>query len=85
LALPAFLYGRENGAIREQDKSRITSAGMKCMKRSAKYTWQDYKTNEDILTELKINPVVKKIHNYRHKWVQHVRQVDTDRQTDCHT
>jgi hypothetical protein len=40
---------------------------MKFMKRSANYTWQDYKTNEDILSELKINPVVKKIHNYSHK------------------
>jgi len=24
-------------------------------------TWQDYKTNEDILSELKINPAVQKI------------------------
>ena len=30
----------------------------------AKYTWHCYKTNEDILSELKINPVVKKIENY---------------------
>jgi hypothetical protein len=27
----------------------------------AKYTWQNYKTNENILSELKINPAVKKI------------------------
>ena len=26
--------------------------------------WQDYKTNVDILSELKINPVVKKIQNF---------------------
>jgi len=25
----------------------------------AKYTWQDYKTNADILSDLKINPDVK--------------------------
>jgi hypothetical protein len=36
------------------------------MRRTPKYTRQDYKTNEDILLELKINPVVKKIHNYRY-------------------
>jgi hypothetical protein len=29
----------------------------------AKYTQQDHKTNEDILSELKINPVVNKIQN----------------------
>jgi hypothetical protein len=28
---------------------------------AAKNTWQDYKTNEDILSELKINPAVHKI------------------------
>jgi len=31
------------------------------MRRTAMYTWQDYKTNENILLELEINPVVKKI------------------------
>jgi hypothetical protein len=48
------------------------SAEMKFITRTAKYIWQDYKTNEDILSELKINPVVKKIQNYINKWV-HVR------------
>jgi len=34
---------------------------MKFMRRTAKYRWQDYKTNEDILSELKkkFNPVCK--------------------------
>jgi len=32
--------------------------------RTAKYTWQEYKTIEDILSELKINPVVKKIRSH---------------------
>jgi hypothetical protein len=41
------------------------------MGRTAKCTWQDYKTNEDNLSELKINPTVKTIQNYRNKWVQH--------------
>jgi len=38
LALPTLLYGRETWAVREQEKSRITSA-------EVKYTLQDYKTN----------------------------------------
>jgi hypothetical protein len=45
------------------------SLEMKFMGRTAKYTWQDYKINEDILSELKINAVVKKIQSYRNKWV----------------
>ena len=42
------------------------------MRRMAKYKWQDYKTNENILSELKINPDVKKIQNYRNNLVQHL-------------
>ena len=38
----------------------------------AKYMWKDYKTNVDILSELKMNPVLKEIQNYRNKWMQHV-------------
>jgi hypothetical protein len=40
------------------------------MRRTAKCTWQDYRTNEDILSELKINPLVKKIQTYRNMWIQ---------------
>jgi tRNA/tmRNA/rRNA uracil-C5-methylase (TrmA/RlmC/RlmD family) len=47
--------------------------------KTAKYMWQDYKTNEDILSELKINPVEKKLQNYRNKWILHVWQMDRDR------
>jgi len=40
---------------------------MKYMRRMAKYTTQDYRTSEDILSEFKISPVVEKIQNYRNK------------------
>ena len=40
---------------------------MKFVRRREKYTWQDHKTGEDILSEIKINPVIKKIKNYRNK------------------
>jgi hypothetical protein len=65
--------------VGQQDISWITSAEMKFMRRAAKYTWQDFKTNEDILSELIINPIVKKIQNFRNKWIQHVRRMDRDR------
>jgi len=42
------------------------------MRRKANYTWQDYKTNKDNLSELKINPAVKTAQNYRNKWVIYV-------------
>jgi hypothetical protein len=33
------------------------------------------------LSELKINPVVKKIQKYGTKWIQHVQRMDRDGQT----
>ena len=63
----------------EQGISRITSAEMKFMRRTAKYTWQDFKTNENILSELIINQSVKKIRNCRNEWIEHVRRMDRDR------
>jgi len=52
LALPTLLHGCETWELEEQDKSRM-SAEMKLMRGKAKYTWQDYKTREYILSELK--------------------------------
>jgi hypothetical protein len=75
LALPTLLHGCETWAIREQDKSRITSVERKCLRRTAQSTWKDCKTNEDTSSALKINPAVKKIQNYRKEWIE----------TDCHT
>ena len=46
---------------------------MKFTRRSEKYTWKDYKTDEDILLENKINPVVKKIQNYINKLLENIR------------
>jgi len=45
----------------------------------AKYTRQYYKINEDILSEHKINPVAKKMQNYKNKSTQHIWQMDRDR------
>jgi hypothetical protein len=72
LALPTLLYGCKTWEIREQDKSMIASVEMKFVRRMANYTWQDCITNKDVLLELKIKPVIKKIQNYGNKWVQHV-------------
>jgi hypothetical protein len=54
---------------------------MKFTRRMSKFTWQDYKTNEDVLSVPKINLVVHKIQNYINKLVQHVRRMDGDRHT----
>jgi hypothetical protein len=52
---------------------------MKLMRITPRCTWKYYKTNEDILSELKINPRLKKIENYINEWVHNVRRMDRDR------
>jgi hypothetical protein len=54
LLLTSVLYGCETWANRESDKSRITLAKRKIMSRMVKYSWQDYKTNKDYLSEFKL-------------------------------
>jgi hypothetical protein len=63
LVLPTILHRCETWAIREEDKPRMP-AEIKFITITVKYTWQDNKTNENILLKLKINPVAKKIQNY---------------------
>jgi len=53
--------------IIEQDKSRITPAEVKFRRRSANTHGKITKTNEDILSGFKINPVVKTIQNCGNK------------------
>jgi hypothetical protein len=48
---------------------------MKYMRRTARYTWTDYKTNTQIANELKINPVLDKSLEYERNWIQHVNRM----------
>jgi hypothetical protein len=72
--------GEKLGQLEKRVK-RIMTAEMKFRRRTAKGAWRDYKTIDDSLSELIINPVVKKIQNYIHKWIKHVRRMDGNRQT----
>jgi hypothetical protein len=67
-------------AIREHDKSRM-SAEIKFM-RMAKYMWKDYKTNVDILSELKMNPVLRK---FKITEINGCNMYGEWTDTDCHT
>jgi len=52
---------------------------MKFMRKTVKYIWQDYKNNEDILSEFKINSNVKNFQNYTNKCVKHMDRTDRDK------
>jgi len=58
---PALLYGSETWTIKARDAKRITAAEMKYMKRTSGYIWTDYKTNTQIVKELKIIPILDKV------------------------
>ena len=52
---------------------------MKYMRRTAGYTWTDYKTNAQIAKELKITPILDKLLEYKRKWIQHVNRMPRNR------
>ena len=56
-----LLYGSETWTIKAGDTRRISAAEMKYMRRTAGYTWTDYKINIQIAKELKITPISDKL------------------------
>ena len=52
---------------------------MKCMRRTAGYTWTDHKTNRQIAKELKITPILDKLQEYKRNWIQHVNRMPRNR------
>jgi hypothetical protein len=79
LALPVLLYGSKTWSIKASDARRITAAEMKYMRRTAGYTWTDYKTNAQIAKELKITPILDKLLKYKRSWMQNVNRMPQNR------
>ena len=55
--------------IIKEDKSRI----------KAKYIWKEYKTNEGVLSKLKLTQFYRKFKITENKWIQKVQRMDRDR------
>jgi len=51
---------------------------MKYMRRTAGYTWADYKTNTQVTKELKITPILDKLLEYKRNWI-HVNRISRNR------
>jgi hypothetical protein len=56
----------------EQGKS---SGRMKYMRRTAGYTWTDYKTNTQVAKQLKITPVLNRLLEYKRNWIQQANRM----------
>jgi len=74
-----LICGSETWTIKARDARRITAAEMKYMRRTAGYTWTDYKTNTQITKELKITRILDKLLEYKRNWIQHVNRMPRNR------
>ena len=74
-----MLHGIENWTITARDARKVTAAEMKYMRKTAGYTWTDYKTNTEIATELNITPILDKILGYRRNWIRRVNRMPRNR------
>jgi len=52
---------------------------MKHLRRTAGYTWTDYKTNAQIAKELKITAILDKLLEYKRSWIQDVNRMPRNR------
>jgi len=46
---------------------------MKYMRKTAGYTWTDYKTNTEFAKELNKTPFLDKIQKYGRNWLQYIK------------
>jgi hypothetical protein len=65
LARPVLTYGSEAWTIRKADEKRLQAAEMKFMRKIAGLTLLVHRRKEDILKNLKVEPISKFIQNYR--------------------
>ena len=79
LAFPVLLYGSETWTIKSSDARRITAAEMKYMRRTAGYTWTDYKAIAQIAKELKVTQILDKLLEYKISWIEHVNRMPRNR------
>jgi len=74
-----LLYGSETWTIKVRDARRITAAEMMFIRRTAGYSWTDYKTNAQITKDLKITPILYILLEYKRNWIQHVNRMPRNR------
>jgi hypothetical protein len=63
---------------RKMEKT-LQAAEMKFVRKTASLTLWDHKRNEEILKNLKVEPVFKFIQNYRANWKEHFERMDSSR------
>ena len=67
------------GPLKSRDAIRITETEIKYVRKTAGYTWTDYKRNTEIAKELNITPVLDKIEEHRRNWLLHINRMPHNR------
>jgi hypothetical protein len=62
-----------------RDARRITAAEMKYIRKTAGYTWTDYKTNTETAGELNVTPVLDQTLDYCRNWMRRVNRMPRHR------
>ena len=70
-----WLLPLASGLLKQGTPEELTAAEMKYMRRTAGYTWTDYKTNAQITQYLKMTPTLDKLLECKRKWIQHVNRM----------
>jgi len=65
--------------MKARDATGVTAAEMKYVRRTAGYTWTDYKRNEQIANDLKITSNLDKLLEYKRRWIQHINRMPRNR------
>jgi hypothetical protein len=75
LAVPSLLYGCEVWALKQRDIKRLKTTEKKFTIHTAVYSSLNH-TRNYILEELKVNPAVKKLAQYKQNWLNHVNRME---------
>jgi hypothetical protein len=54
---------------------------VKFFRRTAEHTNFDHKSNEEILGELKVEPIDEKLRRYKSNWLRNVKKMNENRMT----
>jgi hypothetical protein len=64
----------KTGPLKQETQRGITAAKMKYMRKTARHTLSDYKTNKEIAEEVNITPNLYKTQNYDRNCLQNVHR-----------
>ena len=78
-AKAALKFGSEAWVLRKREEQRLEAAQMKFLRHLLGITKLDKEKNRCIRGKTGAQNIVKEIKQYRKKWLQHVRRIDTNR------